>query len=159
MWVGRRRPALSVSIGAILLTLVAVSAAPTISSCYSSNYQREITANVALISDLADKLADYSSAGFVLGGRQVSSEEMGEFYYALKKARATAAMTAAQSSQPSHRDFERMLDAYTVLVRAADEYRLAGAADPARRAAILAARDQVKRLAREVTGDLAREAR
>ncbi|HEY6417967.1 MAG TPA: hypothetical protein VIX59_03105, partial [Candidatus Binataceae bacterium] len=68
-------------------------AAVTVSSCYSSNYHQEIAANIALISDLSDKLADYCDAGFVLGGRPVSSEEMGEFYYALKKARATAAMT------------------------------------------------------------------
>jgi hypothetical protein len=143
--VGLLRPAL---FGAML-------AAACAAGCYSSNYRRELGANVALIADLADKLSDYCRSDFTVSGRSVSSEEMGEFYYALKKARAYAAMTHNDASRRSHRDFERMLAAYAAFVRAADEYRLAGARDPAKLQALLARHDSVSRLAAQVSADLA----
>ncbi len=138
---------------ALFAAMVGALCAP---GCYSSNYRRELGANVSLVAELADKLADYCRAGFMIEGRAVSSEEMGEFYYALKKARAYAAMTGADESRRSHRDFERMLDTYATFVRTADEYRLAGAHDPAARlVALLSLHDEVSRLATKVSADLA----
>ncbi len=133
----------------------AITAAICAASCYSSNYRRQLGANVALVAGLSDKLADYCRAGFTLEGRAVSSEEMGEFYYALKKARAYAAMTRGDEKRRSHRDFERMLDTYATFVRAADEYRLAGAHDPAKLVALLSLHEEVRRLAAKVNADLA----
>jgi hypothetical protein len=133
---------------------VALLAATFAAGCYSSNYRRELGANVALLSELSDKLADYCRAGFVLGDRAVSSEEMGEFYYALKKARAYDEITRADAGRRSHRDFERMLDAYDAFVRAADEYRLAGAHAAENRDALVVLHDQVKRDGAQVTADL-----
>ncbi len=49
---------------------------------------RETIASVALLSNLSDKLADYCRTDFIVEGHPLSSEEMGEFYYGLKKARA-----------------------------------------------------------------------
>src|SRR5512137_2268421 len=80
--------------------------------CYSSNYRRGIEANVQLISDLSSKLYDYSRANFEVDGRAISSEEMGEFYYSLKKARAWGEMSQRESSRRSYRDYERLVDAY-----------------------------------------------
>ncbi len=84
---------------------------------------------------------------------------MGEFYYALSKARAYAAMMKDQSSRQSYRDFERLLEADDAYVRAADEYRLSGAHDPGRLAAVLERHDEVKRLAAQVADKLSNEAR
>jgi hypothetical protein len=123
--------------------------------CYSSNYRRELGANVSLISELSDKLADYCRAGFMLDGRAVSSEEMGEFYYALRKARAYDTITRGDAKRRSHRDFGRLLDAYAAFVHAADEYRLAGAHQPGALDAVLARHAEVRRAAAQVSADLA----
>ncbi|MGC1341679.1 MAG: hypothetical protein WA854_05100, partial [Candidatus Binataceae bacterium] len=56
------------------LFLIAAAAIACAAACYSSNYRKELAANTDLISELADKLADYSSAGFMIENRQVSSE-------------------------------------------------------------------------------------
>ncbi len=141
--------------GLVRPALFAALAAAVCAGCYSSNYGRALGANVALVAELSDKLADYCRAGFMLDGRAVSSEEMGEFYYALRKARAYDSITRADANRRSHRDFGRMLDAYAAFVRAADEYRLAGTHDPAKLAALLADHDEVRRIAAQVSADLA----
>jgi hypothetical protein len=112
---GSRRPAYFViAIGAMLLA-----------SCYSSNYRREMLASVALVSNLSDKLADYCRADFVVERHPLSSEEMGEFYYGLKKARAFQQMTGKRNgSDASARAFDQMVEAYESFVRDADQYRL-----------------------------------
>ena len=126
-------------------------------SCYSSSYQREMAANTDLIAELADKLGDYCQAGFTVDDRQVSSEEMGEFYYALKKARAFANMQKGEANRASYRDFVTMLDHYTAFVHAADEYRLAGRGEADKLAALNAQRDAIKATASRVRADLKSE--
>ena len=103
-----------------------------VAACYTSNYRDELSANVNLIADLSDKLNDYCRAGFNVDDRQVSEEEMGEFYYALKKARAYAQMTESRDAdRASHRDFVALLDADQAFVDAANRYRLAPERAPA----------------------------
>ncbi len=113
-----------------------------------------MTANVSLLSDLSDKLADYCRAYFKLDDRQLSSEEMGEFYYAFNKASAFSSSTPRESSRPSHQDFVRLLNAYEKFAHAADAYRLGGKPDPAMLASLLSQHDQVRHLAGKVTEDL-----
>jgi len=96
-----------------------------LASCYSSNYRREMLASVALVSSLSDKLADYCRADFVVDKYPLSSEEMGEFYYGLQKARAFELMTAKRhASEASGEAFSGLVDAYEKFVRDADRYRL-----------------------------------
>ncbi len=96
-----------------------------LASCYSSNYRRETLASVALITGLSDKLADYCRADFQVDRHPLSSEEMGEFYYGLKKVRAFQQMTAKRhGSDPSHDAFSKLVEAYETFVRDADQYRL-----------------------------------
>lgn len=114
-------------------------------------------ANVSLLSDLADKLADYCRSDFKLDDRQVSSEEMGEFYYAFNKASAFSSSTPRESSLRSHRDFVKLLNAYEKFAHAADAYRLAGKPDPAVLASLLSQHAQVRHLAGKVTEDLHEE--
>lgn len=126
-------------------------------SCYTSSYQREMAANTDLIEELADKLGDYSQAGFTVGDRQISSEEMGEFYYALKKARAFTNMQKDEANRASYRDFTAMLDQYAAFLRSADEYRLAGHADEAKLAGLNAQRNAIKSTASRVRSELKSE--
>ena len=115
---------------------------------------------MALLSELADKLNDYCQAGFVVGERPVSSEEMGEFDYALAKARAWAAMTQRSAGErPSYREIVNLMDTYEAFVRDADQYRLAHLRDPARLAALAREHDAVAARARAVLGALADEGR
>lgn len=144
---GFRRPVFFL---AIAVTVVAAA-------CYSSDYRRTMAANVSLISDLSDKLADYCRNYFKLDDRQLSSEEMGEFYYAFNKANAFSSSTPRETSRRSHRDFVRLLNAYERFAHAADEYRLGGKPDPAVLAALLSQHDQVRHLAGKVTEDLRNE--
>ncbi len=116
-----------------------------------------MAANVSLLSDMSDKLADYCRTDFKLDDRQLSSEEMGEFYYAFNKANAFSSSTPRESSRPSHRDFVKLLNAYEKFAHAADEYRLAGKRDPAVLASLLSQHDQVRHLAGKVTEDLRSE--
>jgi hypothetical protein len=146
---GNRRP----------VFFLALAALAALAACYSSDYRRTMAANVALLSDLSDKLADYCRSDFKIDNRELSSEEMGEFYYAFNKANAFSSSTPRESSRASHRDFVAMLNAYEHFAHAADGYRLAGKADPAVLAALLSQRDQVKHLAGKVTEDLRAEAR
>jgi hypothetical protein len=146
---GHRRPV-------FFLALAAIAAAV---ACYSSDYRRTMAANVALLSDLSDKLADYCRSDFKLDDRQLSSEEMGEFYYAFNKANAFSSSTPRESSRASHRDFVAMLNAYERFAHAADGYRLSGKSDPAVLASLISQHDQVKHLAGKVTEDLRAEAR
>ena len=140
---------------AFFLALIALAAFAA--SCYSSSYSKEMAANVDLIAGLSDKLADYCRAGFTIGDRQISSEEMGEFYYALKKARAFAHMTRSSADRASYRDFATMLDRYAAFVHSADEYRLSARADSAKLGGLLAQRNAVEQAASQVRADLARE--
>jgi len=94
-------------------------------SCYSSNYRREMLASVSLVSQLSDKLADYGRADFIVDRHPLSSEEMGEFYYGLKKARAFEQMTSKRrGSEASAKTFTQLVDAYENFIRDADQYRL-----------------------------------
>ncbi|HUA34381.1 MAG TPA: hypothetical protein VMA09_12300 [Candidatus Binataceae bacterium] len=138
------------------LLLIAALAA---SACYSRDYNQAVAANVSLISDLCDKLADYSKADFMLDDHKVTSEEMGEFYYAFNKASAFSASTPREASRHSHKDFDKMLVAYENFVHAADEYRLRTEPDAAALAGLMSQRDQVKHLAGRVTQDLHDEAK
>jgi hypothetical protein len=145
---GLRRPVFFL---AIAIAIVAANA------CYSSDYRRTMAANVSLLSDLSDKLADYSRTFFKLDDRQLSSEEMGEFYYAFNKANAFSSSTPRESSRLSHRDFVKLLNTYEKFAHAADEYRLGGKSDPAVLASLLSQHDQVRHLAGKVTEDLRNE--
>ncbi len=129
-------------------------ATAAVTACYSSDYHHTMTANVSLLSDMSDKLADYCRAFFKLDDRQLSSEEMGEFYYAFNKASAFSSSTPRESSLRSHRDFVKLLNAYERFAHSADEYRLAGKPDPAVLASLLSQHDQVRHLAGKVTEDL-----
>ena len=137
----------------LALAAIAIAAA-----CYSSDYRRETAANVSLLSDLSDKLADYCRTDFKLDDRQLTSEEMGEFYYAFNKATAFAASTPRETSRASHRDFVAMLNAYEHFAHDADAYRLGGKSDPSVLASLLSQHDRVRHLAGKVTEDLRAEA-
>jgi hypothetical protein len=136
---------------------LAITVAVAAGACYSSDYRLTMRANVSLLSDLSDKLADYCRTYFKLDDRQLSSEEMGEFYYAFNKAGAFSSSTPRESSRPSHRDFVKLLNAYEKFAHAADEYRLGGKPDPAVLASLLSQHDQVRHLAGRVTEDLKNE--
>lgn len=126
-------------------------------ACYSSDYARTMAANVALLSDMSDKLADYCRTDFKLDDRQLSSEEMGEFYYAFNKANGFASSTPRESARASHRDFIAMLNAYERFAHSADEYRLSGKENAAVLASLITQHDQVKHLAGKVAEDLRTE--
>jgi hypothetical protein len=132
-------------------------AALATAACYSSDYRRSMEANVSLLSDLSDKLADYCRTDFKIDDRQLSSEEMGEFYYAFNKANAFSSSTPRESSRGSHRDFIKMLNAYERFAHSADAYRIEGKPNPALLASLLSQHDQVKHLAGKVTEDLRAE--
>ena len=125
-----------------------------ISGCYSSDYSRQTTATASMLGDLAVKLGDYCRAGFKLGDRDVTSEEMGEFYYALKKARSYTLEAASNSNRQSYRDLTRLVEDYAKLLNNADRYRLAGKPDPQRLAEIMAAQQCVTSEAQAVLKDL-----
>jgi hypothetical protein len=145
---GFRRPVFSLALA------VAIAA---VGGCYSTDYSRTMKANVSLLSDMSDKLADYCRTYFKLDDRILSSEEMGEFYYAFNKANAFSSSTPREASRPSHRDFVKLLNAYEKFAHAADEYRLGGKPDPAMLASLLSQHDQVRHLAGKVTEDLKNE--
>jgi hypothetical protein len=125
-----------------------------IAGCYSSDYGRQTAATASMLRDLAAKLGDYCRADFKLGSRDVSSEEMGEFYYGLKKARSYAAEASSNSGRQSYRDLIRLIDDYAQLLSDADRYRLAGKPDPQRLKEILTHQDRVSREAQSVLSDL-----
>ena len=146
---GAGRPAFFCLIAALILA----------AGCYSSNYDHEMTANLQLVSDMCDKLADYCRRDFKIGDHVVSAEEMGEFYYVYNKASAFSASTPREASLNSHKDFNKMLAAYENFVHAADEYRLQSKPDPAALAVLLSQCDQVKHIAGRVAQDLHTEAK
>jgi hypothetical protein len=111
---GIRRPV-------IFLALIAFA---IVSGCYSSNSRKELRATVSLLHGLSDKLGDYCTKDFVIDSRKVSSEEMGEFYYGLQKARAFQQMSAGRMPRDVSDRFAALVDAYEKFVRDADEYRL-----------------------------------
>jgi hypothetical protein len=108
-----------------------------------------------MLGDLAGKLGDYCRADFRLGSREVSSEEMGEFYYALRKARSYASETASNSGRQSYQDLTRLIADYGRLLGDVDRYRLSGKPDPRRLMEILAAQQRVSDEAKAVLKDLA----
>jgi hypothetical protein len=128
-----------------------------VTACYSAGYRKEMAATVDLLGGLTEKLADYCGAGFKLDDRQISSEEMGEFYYALGKATAFRAIWRSQAQRPSYKDFSALLEQYVAFVHSADEYRLGGRVDPEKLAALIAQRDAVRKTASRVRADLASE--
>jgi hypothetical protein len=128
-----------------------LAGAMLLASCYSSNYRREMLASVALVSSLSDKLADYCRADFVVDKHPLSSEEMGEFYYGLKKARAFESMSAkSHASDASGKAFSQLVDAYENFVRDADRYRLNPSHTPEQLEQLLKDHDLVKQRAEAV---------
>jgi hypothetical protein len=93
----------------------------------------------------------------MLDDRKMSSEEMGEFYYAFNKATAFSSSTPRETSRESHQDLIKMLNAYERFVHAADAYRLGGKADAAMLASLKSQHDQITVLAGKVTEDLRNE--
>jgi len=129
-----------------------------VASCYSSNYRREMRASVALLSGLSDKLADYCRADFIVDRHPLSSEEMGEFYYGLKKARAFQQMTAKRNgSDASEQAFDQMVEAYETFVRHADQYRLDQSHTHEQLEQLMKEHDLVKQKADELNRKLASE--
>ena len=126
----------------------------SIGGCYSSDYGRQTAATASMLRDLSAKLGDYCRADFKLGGGDVSSEEMGEFYYGLKKARSYAGVAAANADRQSYRDLTRLIDEYAQLLSDADRYRLAGKSDPQHLKEILAHQQRVSGEAQTVLNDL-----
>jgi hypothetical protein len=145
------------ALGRPVFYLMLAGALALVAACYSAGYRKEMAATVDLLSGLTEKLADYCSAGFKVDDREISSEEMGEFYYALNKAQAFQALRRSQAQRPSYRDFSTMLEQYAAFVHSADKYRLGGRADPVKLAALIAQRDAVKKTASRVRADLASE--
>ena len=145
------------ALGRPVFYLMLAGALALVSACYSAGYRREMGAAVDLLSGLSEKLADYSSAGFRVDDRQISSEEMGEFYYALNKAEAFSAMWHSQAQRPSYRDFSTLLGQYAAFLHSADEYRLGGKSEPVKLAALIGQRDAVRKTASRVRADLASE--
>jgi hypothetical protein len=141
------------------VTLLAILAAMTFASaCYSSNYRRETLASVSLVSQLSDKLADYCRADFKVDSHVLSSEEMGEFYYGLEKARSFEQMTARRGgSRPSAEAFAKLADAYEKFVRDADQYRLNPAHTHQQLEHLMRDHDDVKHRAEDVRLALDRE--
>lgn len=128
-----------------------LAGAMVLASCYSSSYRREMLASVSLLSGLSDKLVDYCQADFVVEGHPLSSEEMGEFYYGLKKARAFQNMTAKRhAAEASGEAFAKLLDAYEKFVRDADQYRIAQGHTKEQLEELMKEHDLVKQRAQEV---------
>ncbi len=129
-WLAARRPPHGTRRRAIQAIALATATVLGAAACYSSNYADELRANVTLLAQLSDKLADYCRAGFQLDEHRVSSEEMGEFYYGLEKARGFAAISASKArGRPSYQEFGALIGAYEAFLRAADHYRLASPPD------------------------------
>jgi hypothetical protein len=138
---------------ALLLVLIAASASAP-SACRLWNHAARVEANVTLLLQLSDKLRDYCRAGFDLSGRELTSEEMGEFYYALRRARALTEQPRDALETPIDREYEEFLAAYEAFVRAADQYRLASEQAPALLEALMREHAALKRLGEKVLSDL-----
>ena len=128
-----------------------LAAAMLLASCYSSNYRREMLASTALVEELSDKLADYCRANFIVDRYPLSSEEMGEFYYGLKKVCAFEQMTAKRhASEASGQAFSKLVDAYEKFVRDSDRYRIAKAHTKEQLDELMTDHDEVEHCAEEV---------
>jgi hypothetical protein len=137
---------------------VMLACAMLLASCYSSSYRRETIASVALVEGLSDKLADYCRTDFIVEGHPLSSEEMGEFYYALSKARAFESMTAKrEASEASGAAFSKLIDGYDKFVRDADQYRINPAHTHEQLDALMKEHEEVGHRADEVRAALASE--
>jgi hypothetical protein len=134
---------------------IALAAAMLLASCYSSNYRREMLASTALVTGLSDKLADYCRAGFIIEEHPLSSEEMGEFYYGIKKARAFESMTAKRhGSEALGQAFSHLVDAYEQFVRDADRYRIEQSRTKEELDELMKDHDEVEHRAEEVRSAL-----
>jgi hypothetical protein len=145
---GFRRPVFYLILAAVLMIAA---------SCYSTSYPKQMTANVDLMAELADKLEDYARAGFIINDRPISSEEMGEFYYGLKKAQGFAASRRGDANHASYRDFASLIDQFGAFVHSADEYRLATQRDPKKLDALTAQKDALELTVSQVRRDLISE--
>jgi len=125
-----------------------------VGGCYSSDYRRQTAATATMLGDLALKLGDYCRADFKLDHREVTSEEMGEFYYALKKARSYVSAASSNTGRPTYQRLTRLVDDYGRLLGDVDRYRLAGKPDPQRLAEILATQQRVSGEARALVNEL-----
>lgn len=135
---GLRRP--------VLFMALAVALAGA--SCRFSDHRARIETNVALLSELSDKLADYCRAGFELDGRELTSEEMGEFYYALRRVRFHSPRPAGGGANDVDATYQEFLTEYEKFVRAADQYRLSHQPrEPAQLAALMTRHAALKTLA------------
>jgi hypothetical protein len=144
----------------MLVRAIAMAAAIGLGAgCYSRDYAQATASNANLLADLADKLSDYCRNDFRIGDRPLSSEEMGEFYYALNKASAFSSSTPREAARASHVDFDSLIGAYEKYVHASDSYRIRGTPDPATLAALQAQHDLVRHLAGRVASDLKDERR
>jgi len=124
--------------------------------CYSSDYGRQTAATASMLRDLSAKLADYCRADFKVDGREVSSEEMGEFYYGLRKARSYLSAAASNSQRPSYHELAQLIDGYARMLSEADRYRLSGKPDPRQLEVILADQRRVSAQAQAVLEDLSK---
>jgi len=135
---------------------VMLACAMLLAACYSSSYRRETLASVALVESLSDKLTDYCRVDFIVDRHPLSSEEMGEFYYGLKKALAFQSMSASgHASDASGKAFAQLVDAYETLVRDADQYRLNPSHTKEQLDALMREHEIVKQRAEEVREALA----
>ncbi len=115
-------------------------------------------ASVSLLSQLSDKLLDYCRADFMVANHPLSSEEMGEFYYALGKARAFEQMSAKRpASKLSGDAFSQLVDAYEKFVHDADQYRINPAHTHEQLEKLINDHAAVKQYAHEVRDALAQE--
>lgn len=126
---------------------MALVAALAGASCRFSDHRARIETNVALLSELSDKLADYCRAGFELDGRELTSEEMGEFYYALKRARFHSPRPGGGGADDVDAKYQEFLTEYEKFVRAADQYRLSQPREPAQLDALMTRHAALKTLA------------
>src|SRR5437867_1624090 len=96
-----------------------------------------------MLSELSDKLLDYCAADFRIDRRSVSSEEMGEFYYAMRKARGVEEM--GRGVDKARERLSALLESYNRFLADADAYRLGGKSDPERMRLLQSEHDEVKR--------------
>jgi hypothetical protein len=126
-------------------------------ACYSSDYGRQTAATASMLRDLSAKLADYCRADFKVDGREVSSEEMGEFYYGLRKARSYLSEASSNSQRQSYHELAQLIDGYARLLNEADRYRLSGKPDLRQLQLILEDQNRVSAQAQAVLDSLAKD--